>query len=114
MLQNLLDRLVRAGVNQIVHQLIVADPIVSEASQAGAGVHDKGEQRPSGRMQNLLRRELRGVGLVYRRHDLVQAGKALGSSVVLIDDAGGARSQTAVAAKRLAPDDTLDLRGVVI
>ena len=87
--EDVLDARRRAGVDQLHHQLVVRDPEVAEAAEAGARVHQEVEQHPAGRMQDLAERELGGVALVDRVHQLLDAREAAGAAEVLVHHAGG-------------------------
>ena len=113
--QDLADGLGRARVDQLHHQLVVGDAEVAEAPQARAGVHEEVQEHPALGVEDLLERELRGVGLVDRVHHLLGDVREHGrSAVVLVDHAGsrlGARPDHVVV---VPARDADHLRGVVV
>ena len=79
-------------VDELHHQLVVGDPEVAEAAEAGAAVHEEVEQRPALGAQDVVDVVRGGVGLVDRAHQLVgDVREALGAAEVVVDDAGGRR-----------------------
>ena len=90
-LQDLLDGHPRAVVDQLHHQLVVRDPELAEAPEAGAGVHQERHEDPAARIEDLGLGEARRVSLVDRgHHRFGDRREALGAAVVVVDDARGA------------------------
>jgi hypothetical protein len=88
--EDLLGAQPRARVDQLEHQLVVGDAEVAEAAEAGARVHQEGEEDPALRLEDLVLGELGGVGLVDRRHEPIgDAREARGPAEVVVDDARG-------------------------
>ena len=84
--QDLLDAEVPAPVDQHHHQLVVRDAEFPEAAQAGAGVHQEGQQFPALRVQDVLAAEAGGVGLVHGCHHLgADPREACGAAEVIVD-----------------------------
>jgi hypothetical protein len=71
-------------------QVVVGDPEVAEAAQAGAAVHQEVEQHSTFGGQDFLERVLGRVGLVDGPHEVRgDAWEPLGAAVVVVDHAGG-------------------------
>ena len=88
-LQDLVDAVVLAGLDQLHHQLVVRDPEVAEAPQPGAAVHQEVEQHPAGGREHLLQRVLGRVGLVDGPHQLRRdLREPLRPAVVVVDHPG--------------------------
>jgi hypothetical protein len=106
-LEDLLDAQRGADVDQLHHELVVGDPELAEAAEARARIHEEVEQRPAGRLEDLLERELGGVALVDGLHQLADAGERRLGPEVLVDHAGGglrAGHDHVVARPALDPD----------
>ncbi len=67
-LEDLLDGVVAAVVDEVHHQLVVGDLEGAEPPEARARVHEEGEQHPALRVEHVLAGEARRVGLVDRLH----------------------------------------------
>ena len=91
-LQDLVDAVVLAGLDQLHHQLVVRDPEVAEAPEPGAAVHQEVEQHPAVGGQHLLQGVLGRVGLVDGPHQVRRdAREPLRPAVVVVDHPGRRR-----------------------
>ena len=113
--QDLVDGHRRAGVDQLHHQLVVGDPEVAEAPEARARVHQEVQQHPALGVEDLLERELGGVGLVDRVHHLLGDVREDGrAAVVLVDHARGRLGVGPDHVVVMTAGDADRLRGVVV
>ncbi len=53
-----------AVLNHVLHQLVIADPIIPKTSKPRSRVHDKREEYPIFGLENLFFCEVAGIGLV--------------------------------------------------
>ena len=88
-LQDILNEIGAAMLDKLHHQVVVADPELAEAPQAGARVHDIVEQGPALRRKDVLPGIPGGVGLVHGAHHFLRdAHKALPPAEIFVDDPG--------------------------
>jgi hypothetical protein len=103
--EDLVDRVVAAVVDQLHHELVVRHAEILEAPEARARVHQVVQQHPAFRVEDLVERELRRVGLVDRVHQLGRnAREAARTAEVVVDHARGRR-------RFRVDDEVLRLRG---
>jgi hypothetical protein len=114
-LEDLVDRQVEATVDQLHHQLVVGDPELPEAAQAGAGVHQEAEEDPPLRIEDVLDQQLGGVGPVNRLHHLdAHPRERRGAAEVVVDHPCGGLGIGGHDAVVPVARHALQLRGVVI
>ena len=114
-LEDLVDRESHALVDQLHHELVVRDAEVAEAAEARARVHQEAEQDPAVRGEDLVGRELSGVGLVDRVHHLLRhVREALRAAEVVVHDARGRVGAGDHHVIRLAVLDPLRLARVMV
>ena len=83
--QHFLYGVVAHVFDQVHHQLVVADPELAKAPEAGARVHQVVEQHPALGVQNFVTRKLGRVALVDRDHHVVErVRKAAATAVTLV------------------------------
>ena len=113
-LEDAADTLDHTGIDQIVHQLVVADSVIFVSAQTRTGVHNKGQQRPALRMQNFIAGELRRIGFVYLPHHLFNSREAVRTAIVVVDNPGRTCSDPTVTSEINTADNACDLSGMVI
>jgi hypothetical protein len=115
--EDLLDALLGARVDELHHELVVGDPEVPEAPQAGARVHQEAEQDPAAGIEDLVLAEARGVRLVDGLHHLggdAVLAEASGAAEVVVDHPRGRQGARVDHVAGVLARDALGLRGVVV
>ena len=112
--EDLIDAQPQAGVDQVEHELIIADAIIFEPAKPGPGIHHEGEQVPAGGAEDFIAAELGGIRLIDRVHHFFHTRELPGTAEVVIDDSGRTRSDPAFALERDLADDPLDFGGMMI
>ena len=88
--EDLLDRQLQAAVDQLHHQLVVRDAELAEAAEPGARIHQEAQQDPALGVQDVVDRELGGVGAVDRLHHLdADAREPRRPAEMVVDDPRG-------------------------
>ena len=83
--EDVVDAMGAAVLDQLHHQLVVADAEVAEAAQPRARIHQVVQQHPALRRQDVVAAVLRGIGLVDRGHHAgVHHREASGAAVMVV------------------------------
>src|SRR5450631_2269895 len=79
--------MVAALLDELHHEVVVRDPELAKTAEPGPRIHQETEQHPALRIQNLVTRKLRRIGLIDRGHQFwAHAREAVGTSVVIINN----------------------------
>jgi len=103
-----------AGIDQLLHQLIIWDAEIAPASQSGTGIHNKSNQDPSGRVKDLINRKICRIYFINSFHHIVKLWKLLFATIILINNTCTGWGNTALSLILSCKLLSLMLTGVVI
>jgi len=112
--EDLADAHVPAVVDQLLHELVVADAELAESAEPRPGIGEKAEEDPPLRIQYLLPGKLPRIHLVHCLDHVAVGGKLLRAAVVFVDDPRRGRRESALALHVLRPADAVVLRRMVV